>query len=57
MPESLEGIISDDYIEYGSIGFYANAAVIHPSYKAEMASIAEHLRGSTNAGTDHPRTL
>jgi outer membrane protein OmpA-like peptidoglycan-associated protein len=45
MPESLEGIISDDYIEYGSIGFYANAAVIHPSYEAEMASIAEHLRG------------
>ncbi len=44
VPESLEGVISDDYIEYGSIGFYANAAVIHPSYKSEMASIAEHLR-------------
>lgn len=40
----LEGIISDDYIEYGSIGFYTNAAVIHPSYEAEMASIAEHLK-------------
>jgi outer membrane protein OmpA-like peptidoglycan-associated protein len=45
VPESLNGIISDDYIEYGSIGFYANAAVIHPSYEAEMASIAEHLNG------------
>ena len=50
MPESLEGIISDDYIEYGSIGFYTNAAVIHPSYEAEMASIAEHLKGDLTLG-------
>jgi len=47
VPESLEGVISDDYIEYGSIGFYANAAVIHPSYKSEMLSVAEHLKGDT----------
>lgn len=44
LPAHLEGIISEDYIEYGSIGFYANAAVIHPSYKAEMTSLASHLK-------------
>lgn len=44
VPENLDGIISDDFIEYGSIGFYSNAAVIHPSYKAEMASLAAHMK-------------
>jgi len=44
VPSELEGVISDDYIEYGSIGFYANTAVIHPSYKEEMASLAAHLK-------------
>jgi outer membrane protein OmpA-like peptidoglycan-associated protein len=44
LPAHLEGIISDDYIEYGSIGFYANAAVIHPSYKAEINSLASHMK-------------
>lgn len=65
VPESLEGVISDDYIEYSSIGFYANAAVIHPSYKAEMISLAAHLKEETtlkliihgHCNGDTPRTI
>lgn len=48
VPSDLEGVISDDYIEYGSIGFFANAAVIHPSYKEEMASLAAHLKADSS---------
>lgn len=44
MPSDFESIKSADYIEYGSIGFFHNAAIIHPSYQSEMASLAAHMK-------------
>jgi len=44
MPTDFHRIKSADYIEYSNVGFYHNAAIIHPSYQAEMASLAAHMK-------------
>lgn len=48
MPSDFEWIKSADYVEYSSVGFYRNAAIIHRSYQAEMASLAEHMKADLN---------
>lgn len=48
MPADFERIKSADYIEYSSVGFYRNAAIIHPFHEAEMASLAAHMKGDSN---------
>jgi outer membrane protein OmpA-like peptidoglycan-associated protein len=44
VPADFERIKASRYIEYGSIGFYHNAAIIHPSYQTEIASLAAHMK-------------
>lgn len=44
LPAELTRIKRSDYIEYGSLGFYYNTAIIHPSYKAEITSLAQHMK-------------
>jgi len=48
MPSDFEWIKGADYLEYGSVGFYRNATIIHSSYSSEMASLAEHMKTDLN---------
>ncbi|MBA4058098.1 MAG: hypothetical protein C0490_25495, partial [Marivirga sp.] len=48
MPSDFERIKGADYIEYSSVGFYHNAAIIHPTYQAEMESLAAHMKADPN---------
>lgn len=48
MPSDFESIKNADYVEYGSIGFFHNAAIIHPSYQTEMESLAVHMKADLN---------
>lgn len=40
----LDNVVGGDHIEFGSIGFYQDAATIRASFKAEMESLASHLK-------------
>jgi len=44
----LESVRNSDYIEFGSIGFYRNAVVIHPSFEADMESLAKYMKENSN---------
>jgi outer membrane protein OmpA-like peptidoglycan-associated protein len=42
----IEHILSGDYLEFGSVSFYPNSVVMHPSFEAEMASLADLMNGN-----------
>ncbi len=47
-PSHIEHIITGDYLEFGSVSFYPNSVVMHPSFEAEMVSLADLMRGDTD---------
>ena len=40
----IETIRSADFIEFGSVGFYPNATIMHASFKSEMLSLASYMK-------------
>jgi len=47
-PSHIEHIKTGDYLEFGSVSFYPNSVVMHPSFEAEMISLADLMRGDTD---------
>ena len=45
-PSHIERIVTGDYLEFGSVSFYPNSVVMHPSFEAEMASLADLMNGN-----------